>query len=127
MDQIGLELLHNFGALHLGQIEGEGDVVVEGEGESLGMLNAVAKLFGGELLLVGLAIHGKDLNVISGLGKELEHLVEPIGVAGHVRKRRRFDHQGNFAGLVPTQRRSVGIVPTARLVRCGRSSGSIEL
>lgn len=42
MDQIGLELLHNFGALHLGQIEGEGNVVVEGKGESLGMLNAVA-------------------------------------------------------------------------------------
>ena len=127
MYQIGLELLHNFGALHLGQIEGEGNVIVEGEGKSLSMLNAVAELFGWELLLVGLAIDGEDFDVVPGLGKELEHLIEPIGITGHVRKRRGLDHQGNFAWLVPTQRRSVGIVPTTRLVGCGRGSGGIEL
>ena len=71
MDQIGLELLHNFGALHLGQIEGEGNVIVKGESEPLGVLDAVAKLFGRELFLVGLAIDGEDLDIIPALARNL--------------------------------------------------------
>ena len=127
MNQIGLELLHNFGALHLGQIKGEGNVIVKGEGESLRVVNAEAELFGGELLLIGLAINGKDFDIIACLGKELEHLIKSIGVARHVRKRRRLDHEGNFARLVPTERRSIGIIPAARLASCGRSRGGIKL
>ena len=127
MDQIGLELLHNFGALHLGQIEGEGNVIVKGKSEPLGVLDAVAKLFGREFLLVGLAIDGEDLDIISRLGKEFEHLIEAIGVAGYVGEWRRLDHEGNFAWLVPTERWCVGIVPPARVVGRGRNSGGIQL
>lgn len=97
VNDVRFEILNDFGALHFGQINGQGDVIVEGKGESLRVLDWVSHVVSGEVLGGSLAVHGENIDVVSGLFEKLEHFLEAIGVSRDMRKGSGFDHQADFA------------------------------
>ena len=107
VNQIGAKLFQDAGALHFGQIYRETDLVVEGEGKALGVSNGVIEEGFGQFFGRSLGVDGKNINLIAGFGKKLEHFFESIGVARHVRKGRRFHHETNATGRCTAERRCV--------------------
>ena len=77
------------------EIEAQGYGAVPRERESVVIEDGEAEEVVGWLVaLVG----GEDLDVVARLAKELEHLLEPVGVSADVVERRGFDEQSNLQG-----------------------------
>lgn len=107
VDQIGLEFLDHRRTLHVGKIDGESNLVVQGKGKPERVLDFVSKGFRGKILFGCLGINRQDLDFVTGLGKKLEHFFESVGVSRDVCERGRFHHEHDLARWVAVQRRRI--------------------
>ena len=71
------------------------------------MLNVVSKGTLGELVGWCLGINRQNVDFVAGLGHELEHFLEPIGISRDMRKGCRLYHQTDFARGMALEGRSV--------------------
>jgi hypothetical protein len=107
VDQIGFEPLQDPRALHFGQIHGQGNLVVQGEGKPERVGDFVSKGLTGKIFGGCFGIHSQYLDFVTGLGKILQHFVEPVGVSRDMRERSGFHHETDLARRIAFQGRCI--------------------